>query len=272
MAMARTRISTTVDAALLGDARRLRHGANDAALFDEALAALIARHRAAGRDAAYAAYDDHPLDEPDAWGDIASFREAAAGSRPSPATDGRLARTSGGWLVEVAGIEPASFGFSAGLLRAQPVSGSRASRSPPAPAGGPSQLSCPRRCADDAGGLAPLDGAGIRSAGLGPGRRRCGLGSEREVVFGACFWFRLFNVAPETTARFSCLDDRSRSPSPPCRLTDQCNPGPLSTVPAGPGPPPARPLAPRRARRWRGACRRSCVPGPGPAPPWPARP
>jgi hypothetical protein len=31
-------------------------------------------------DAEYSAYDAHPLDEPDAWGDLASFREAAAAS------------------------------------------------------------------------------------------------------------------------------------------------------------------------------------------------
>ena len=29
-------------------------------------------------DAAYAAYDLHPLDEADEWGDLASFRDAAA--------------------------------------------------------------------------------------------------------------------------------------------------------------------------------------------------
>jgi hypothetical protein len=29
-------------------------------------------------DAAYAAYDMHPLNEPDEWGDLASFRAAAA--------------------------------------------------------------------------------------------------------------------------------------------------------------------------------------------------
>ena len=29
-------------------------------------------------DASYAVYDEHPLDEPDDWGDLASFREAAA--------------------------------------------------------------------------------------------------------------------------------------------------------------------------------------------------
>ena len=74
--MARERISTTVDGALLAEARQLRD-VNDATLFDEALRALLARHRAARYDEAYAAYDEHPLDEPDEWGDLASFRDAA---------------------------------------------------------------------------------------------------------------------------------------------------------------------------------------------------
>ena len=78
--MARIRLSTTVDSALLDDARRVRSGLRDAALVDEALEALIARHRAAEVDASYAAYDQHPLDEPDEWGDLASFRRAAAAS------------------------------------------------------------------------------------------------------------------------------------------------------------------------------------------------
>lgn len=78
--MARTRLSTTVDAALLMAARRARAGVTDAALIDAALAALLARHRAAELDASYAAYDEHPLDEPDEWGDLASFRDAAASS------------------------------------------------------------------------------------------------------------------------------------------------------------------------------------------------
>lgn len=78
--MARTRISTTVDAALLENARRTRSGLADSALIDEALAALLARQRAVEIDAAYAAYDAHPLDEDDAWGDLASFRAAAGRS------------------------------------------------------------------------------------------------------------------------------------------------------------------------------------------------
>ena len=78
--MKRARVSTTVDAGLLEDARQLRSELNDAALLDEALAALLARHRGSEIDAAYAAYDEHPLEEPDEWGDVASFREAAASS------------------------------------------------------------------------------------------------------------------------------------------------------------------------------------------------
>jgi hypothetical protein len=74
------RVSTTVDEGLLGEVRRLRSELNDAALLDEALAALLARHREAEIDVSYAAYDEHPLDEADAWGDLASFREAAASS------------------------------------------------------------------------------------------------------------------------------------------------------------------------------------------------
>ncbi|MHB8649715.1 MAG: hypothetical protein ACYDBR_05995 [Gaiellaceae bacterium] len=78
--MARTRISTTVDAELLESARQARSGVADSALIDEALAALMARQRAVEFDAAYAAYDAHPLDEADAWGDLASFRAAASAS------------------------------------------------------------------------------------------------------------------------------------------------------------------------------------------------
>lgn len=77
--MARTRISTTVDAHLLDDARRVSE-TNDAALIDAALAALLDRHRGAELDASYAAYDRQPLDQPDDWGDLASFREAADAS------------------------------------------------------------------------------------------------------------------------------------------------------------------------------------------------
>ena len=56
--MARTRVSTTVDDELLTRAR--------------AVTGEI--------DRAYAAYDAHPVDEADEWGDLASFRAAAAAS------------------------------------------------------------------------------------------------------------------------------------------------------------------------------------------------
>jgi hypothetical protein len=78
--MARTRISTTVDEQLLRQARGLREHGTDASLIDEALTALLARHRSREIDAGYGAYDDHPLDEPDEWGDLASFRQAAGRS------------------------------------------------------------------------------------------------------------------------------------------------------------------------------------------------
>jgi hypothetical protein len=78
--MPRMRVSTTVDHDLLKEARSRTPGLNDAALLDAALKALLARYRAAEIDAAYAAYDERPLDEPDEWGDLASFREAASAS------------------------------------------------------------------------------------------------------------------------------------------------------------------------------------------------
>ncbi|WP_354700808.1 DUF2191 domain-containing protein [Paraconexibacter sp. AEG42_29] len=78
--MSRIRVSTTVDGDLLARARGLRAGTPDSALLDEALTALVARHRAAEIDAAYSAYDEHPLSEPDEWGDLASFRAAASTS------------------------------------------------------------------------------------------------------------------------------------------------------------------------------------------------
>jgi hypothetical protein len=78
--MNRTRLSTTVDAQLLATARSVRSGITDAALVDEALAALLTRHRSAEIDAGYAAYDEHPADESDEWGDLASWRRAAGAS------------------------------------------------------------------------------------------------------------------------------------------------------------------------------------------------
>ncbi|MEX2293884.1 MAG: antitoxin MazE5 [Acidimicrobiales bacterium] len=78
--MARVRVSTTVDEHLLASARSARAELNDAALLDMALEALVARERAAEVDASYEAYDEAPLESGDEWGDLASFREAAARS------------------------------------------------------------------------------------------------------------------------------------------------------------------------------------------------
>ncbi len=73
-------MSTTVDEDLLEDARELRSELNDEALLDEALSALLSRHRASEIDASYAVYHEQPIDEADEWGDLASFRKAAASS------------------------------------------------------------------------------------------------------------------------------------------------------------------------------------------------
>lgn len=78
--MKRIRLSTTVNSDLLTQARGVRPGITAAALIDEALTALLARHRAAEIDASYSAYDDHPADQPDEWGDLASWRRAAGAS------------------------------------------------------------------------------------------------------------------------------------------------------------------------------------------------
>jgi hypothetical protein len=77
-AMPRVRVSTTVDEQLLAKARSLRAHSTDAVLLDEALRALLLRHRAAEIDSAYEAYDELPINAPDVWGDLASFRSAAA--------------------------------------------------------------------------------------------------------------------------------------------------------------------------------------------------
>lgn len=79
-AMARVRVSTTVDSELLAEVRQLRSGLNDAALLDEALAALRLQHRRAAIDGAYSAYEQQPIDKADAWGDLASFADAARDS------------------------------------------------------------------------------------------------------------------------------------------------------------------------------------------------
>jgi len=41
---------------------------------------LLDRHRSGEIDASYAAYDEHPPDEPDKWGDLSSWRRVAGAS------------------------------------------------------------------------------------------------------------------------------------------------------------------------------------------------
>lgn len=61
--------------------RQSRRWPSDAALFDAALAALDAAEQATHIDAAYVrAYDAHPADEPDEYGELGAWREAAGGS------------------------------------------------------------------------------------------------------------------------------------------------------------------------------------------------
>lgn len=63
---------------------RTHDGLTDAQLINEALTALLARHhRSAGIDEAYeATYAARPLDEAVEWGDLESFRSAAAAPWP----------------------------------------------------------------------------------------------------------------------------------------------------------------------------------------------
>ena len=77
--MKRVRVSTTVDSELLGAARNALGGTTDSQLIDLALRALLARYRSAEINASYeAAYAAHPINEPDEWGDLASFVQAAS--------------------------------------------------------------------------------------------------------------------------------------------------------------------------------------------------
>jgi hypothetical protein len=68
----RIQVCTTVDDQLLKDARQVRIHLSGAA--------LLARYTNSEIDASYSAYDDQPIDGPDEWGDMGSFREAAPSS------------------------------------------------------------------------------------------------------------------------------------------------------------------------------------------------
>lgn len=76
--MPKVRVSTTVDSDLLARARHAHGPGTDASLLEAALSAFLDVRRAAEVDAAYdRAYGTVPADEPDAWGDLASWRESA---------------------------------------------------------------------------------------------------------------------------------------------------------------------------------------------------
>ena len=76
--MTRVRVSTTVDAELLAEARRLVKPRNDSVLLEEALRLLTEQYLRAEIDASYAIYDEIPLDTPDEWGSLAAWRDAAS--------------------------------------------------------------------------------------------------------------------------------------------------------------------------------------------------
>lgn len=78
--MPRERISTTADRDLLDEARRTT-GEPDSRMIDAALRALLATYRRTEIDDSYVSgYRQHPLDEPDAWGDLESWHSAAVRS------------------------------------------------------------------------------------------------------------------------------------------------------------------------------------------------
>ena len=119
--------------------------------------------------------------------------------------------------MEVAGFEPAPPEFNRPSPSAASIKLSGAESllavEPPR-----IQLSVPSGSLTSLPGKPYLMASTFRSGGLRPGERRY-LSSEGARL-GVCFWFRLFNVVPETTARFSYIDDRSRNQSPPwCGLS-----------------------------------------------------
>ena len=131
-------------------------------------------------------------------------------------------------LVEVAGIEPASFGAEPGLLRAQPTC---AFLGPSSHAGklltGPVAVRFPARSRDRTERLSLLADARHRAEGT-PGLTACSLllrqrerrradWNRRLLVCWA--WFS--RSSQPSSARFPWLDNRSRDHSPPVQLCHQ---------------------------------------------------
>lgn len=76
--MARVRVSTTVDDSLLARARAVHGDGTDASLVEAALEAMLREHRSAEIDEAYArGYAEAQADEPDVWGELDGFLDAA---------------------------------------------------------------------------------------------------------------------------------------------------------------------------------------------------
>ena len=74
----RSRINLVVDSELLDKARKYCGLKRDEEVIDAALKAFVVQRRNAEIDEAYvAAYDTHPFDEPDEWGNLISFGQAA---------------------------------------------------------------------------------------------------------------------------------------------------------------------------------------------------
>lgn len=79
--MAKVRVSTTVDQLLWNEARAAHGGPTDSSVLEAALTALLHSHRSAQIDAIYDdAYARMPLSEPDAWGDLETWRTQAGES------------------------------------------------------------------------------------------------------------------------------------------------------------------------------------------------
>ena len=119
--MARIRVSTTVDGELLAQARGLRRGATDSALLDEALRALVARHRAGEIDAAY--------------------RPRTTSTRSTSPTSGAIWRRSATRPRRRDGAAQAGRGLVVGAPRGRPPS----RRRPLAGCGHPTVAAGPRR-------------------------------------------------------------------------------------------------------------------------------
>ena len=116
-------VSTTVDAALLSRARRHphRHDRRRPARRSPAGACWLG-YRAAEIDASYAVYDEHPLDEPDEWGDLHSFRRRGRRDVTTAPRRGEL------WWCEVPDIGSAT-GGGAVTRRSHPAPAPSARRS-----------------------------------------------------------------------------------------------------------------------------------------------